>query len=120
MHILNGSSESVVSCLWNTTVHWSVQYSCDQSGYRHTHNLQFVCTCVYFTQMHRLRTDVKINDKRGCRDWIESLTESGGEFELCEEMATEQEAKVGGDEQRESDEVYDGEIPGKFCKDLSG
>ena len=36
MHILNASSESVVSCLGSTTVHWSVQLGSEWSHVPHS------------------------------------------------------------------------------------
>ena len=65
MHILNASSESVVSCLGSTTVHWSVQLG---SKWLHVpHSLPVVSVYAYTLHtryksvaMHRFRLMIHI------------------------------------------------------------
>ena len=64
LHILNASSESVVSCLGSTTVHWSVQYSCDQNG----------CHCtVYSSQAVSVHVSTLHKIVLKCTDSVQML-----------------------------------------------
>ena len=65
-----------MSCFGITTVHWSVQYSCDQSGYcRTVTSLQAVS--VYVSTLHKVVLKCPDSEQmlsrmiEGCQDWIE-------------------------------------------------